>query len=291
MVMAFKDDIPETAGEGKQLRNLFGRSDKPVYASKSLDINQAAAKYSDMSTGESKLKKSLQSLRLTSDQTFGLELPEAAELVYPDLDQQIEKDLEQARGDKETGASSQGLKNKLKSYGEAFSGYFDRRAQAEWVSIPALVLAYPYSVVKMDQEGEHPGSGLAVPRPLRINSEPLISVLTGGAIQLSEKQLEKQREKQKKKEEREAMKHQFKAWLKTSKREIEDAKRIAKGKPPKGPWKEKPKQKGVVKRIMQGDVLYLAIVNLPTPEEAEESLASLERAVAERQSEGNPASS
>lgn len=41
------------------------------------------------------------------------------------------------------------------------------------------------------------------------------------------------------------------------------------------------RKKGIIKKILQQDVLYLLIVNLPTEHEVQESVANLERAMTE----------
>lgn len=56
---------------------------------------------------------------------------------------------------------------------------------------------------------------------------------------------------------------------------------MARGKSPRGPRRGRlPKaqrKKGVIKKLLQQDVLYLLIVNLPTEQEVQESVANLER--------------
>lgn len=56
---------------------------------------------------------------------------------------------------------------------------------------------------------------------------------------------------------------------------------MARGRAPRGPRQaRRPKgqrKKGIIKKILQQDVLYLLIVNLPTEQEMQESVANLER--------------
>lgn len=62
---------------------------------------------------------------------------------------------------------------------------------------------------------------------------------------------------------------------------------MRRGKAPRGPRRErrerlpngKRKKNGILKKILQQDVLYLLIVNLPTEEEVQESVANLEKAM------------
>ncbi|KAL1897138.1 hypothetical protein Sste5346_004343 [Sporothrix stenoceras] len=179
MVMAFKDDMPNATGGGLLggLKSAFGKS---LVSSERLDINQTTVKYSQMAalggnSNTSKTKKTkaaMRNLRTNNGMTYTeLELPQAAELVYPDLDNAAERDLAAAEGG--DGAPS---KNKWKSSGKFVSSYLDRRAQAEY-------------------EGGHQGSSVAVPSDARkpfmsrfadpnhpANSGSLIALLSGGNI-------------------------------------------------------------------------------------------------------------
>lgn len=63
-------------------------------------------------------------------------------------------------------------------------------------------------------------------------------------------------------------------------REDKDQRRMARGRAPRDPRRERRpvgQRKGLIKKVMQQDVLYLLIVNLPTEEEVQQSVASLER--------------
>lgn len=63
---------------------------------------------------------------------------------------------------------------------------------------------------------------------------------------------------------------------------------MARGRAPRGPRQaRRPKgqrKKGIIKKILQQDVLYLLIVNLPTEQEVQESVANLERVMTGNQS-------
>lgn len=128
MIMAFKDEIPgQQSGPLYRLSSSIG---KTLFAREELDINQRVAKYSNPDPEMSKLKKGLKDIRLTSGQTRNqIELPEAAELVFPDLDRVAEEALEGNGKGKESGT-----RDKLKNAGAWVQDYLDRRGQAFYVS-------------------------------------------------------------------------------------------------------------------------------------------------------------
>ncbi|KUI70636.1 hypothetical protein VM1G_06503 [Cytospora mali] len=261
MVMAFKDEVPGQQPRGP-LSKLAGAMGKSLFSSQRLDINQTVAKYSNPDPNLSKTKKGLQNIRLFSGKTHGeIELPEAASLVYPDLDRAAQNDLEQEGKGK--GAEDESMKEKWKGAGKWVQDYFDRKAQASY-------------------EKEHQGSSLTVPSSARpafasrfsdpnhpANSGSLISLLTGGAVNPAARRQERRAAKQ----DRRAMKREYK-----------DQRRMMRGKPPRGPRRTRPpkgqRKKGILKKILQQDVLYLLIVNLPTEQEVQESVAKLESVMA-----------
>ncbi|KAK2597276.1 hypothetical protein N8I77_013136 [Diaporthe amygdali] len=265
MVMAFKDEVPgqQPRGPLSQLANMTG---KALFSAERLDINQTVAKYSNPDPEMSKMKKGIQNIRLVSGKTHGeIELPEAAELIFPDLDRAAASDLHQQGKGKEN--VNESTKEKWKSAGKWVQNYLDRKAQASY-------------------EREHQGSTLAVPSSARpgfssrfndpdhpANSGSLTSLLTGGAINPVARRQERRAAKQ----ERRALK-----------REHKDERRVTRGKAPKGPRHERrrkgQRKGGIIKKILQQDVLYLLIVNLPTEQEVQESVAELERAMTGRSS-------
>lgn len=133
----------------------------------SVDITQAIDNFD--SPAASGFKQGLRNIRLSSGKTYGeLEMPEAAPLIFPALD---------ALQDSNTAAAVQ-QQNKLKSSQKFVAEYFDRRAQAKW-------------------EHENPQSSLAaaVPKEKQFasrysdpnhaaNSGSLVSLITGGALDL-----------------------------------------------------------------------------------------------------------
>jgi hypothetical protein len=128
MLMAFKDEVPgQQSGQLTKLSSALGQT---IVSSGRLDINQTVAKYASPNiAGISKLKNNL---RLTSGETHGeMELPEAAPLVYPDLDR--------AAAAVEGGEKApEGTREKLKGAGAWVQDYMDRKAQASYVSICLL---------------------------------------------------------------------------------------------------------------------------------------------------------
>ena len=166
-------------------------------------------------------------MRLSSGKTYGeMELPEAAPLIFPALDRVAEDN------------SAEGVKkqNKLKSKQKFVADYFDRRAQAQYAA-------------------ENPGSSLAVPTGEKqfasrysdpnhpANSGSLVSLLTGGAIDLKSRRDRRRGAKRVRRANRRGEVITDKTHLRRGGRE------------------------GVIKRMLKKDVLYLMIVNIPSEEE------------------------
>lgn len=129
MIMAFKDETRSRSAE-RALVSTVVLDRKGSFAREELDINQRVAKYSNPDPEVSKLKKGLKDIRLTSCQARNqIELPEAAELVFPDLGRVAEEALEGNGRGKEPGT-----RGKLKNAGAWVQDYLDRRSQAFYVS-------------------------------------------------------------------------------------------------------------------------------------------------------------
>ncbi|KAB8212018.1 hypothetical protein BDV34DRAFT_219231 [Aspergillus parasiticus] len=258
MVMAFKDDVPgQQSGALGQLSQKLG---KTLFGLEKVDINQPVEKPT--------FDPAPTIAKLASGKTHGLiELPEAAPLVYPDLDRAA------ARAMEGNGREAEGTREKMKSAGAWVQDYMDRKAQASYASTALLVLVGYYFANK-NQEAKNPGSSLAVPESGRkgfvsryndpnhpVNNGKLTSVLTGGLIGSKPGLIER---------------------AATSIRESQDSKRISRGEPPSEPIKEKwqryqrKKKPGLAKKVLQQDVLYLLIVNMPTEEELQQSIGQLE---------------
>lgn len=136
MVMAFKDEVPgqQPRGPLSQLANMTG---KALFSAERLDINQTVAKYSNPDPEMSKMKKGIQNIRLVSGKTHGeIELPDAAELIFPDLDRAAASDLHQQGKGKEN--VNESTKEKWKSAGKWVQNYLDRKAQASYVRFAIL---------------------------------------------------------------------------------------------------------------------------------------------------------
>lgn len=125
MVMAFKDEVPGQQPRGP-LSRLAGTLGKSLFSSERLDINQTAAKYSSPDPEMTRPKKGLKDMRLASGKTYTeFELPEAAELIYPDLDRAVGTQMQEGK---------MSTKDKFKGAGAWVQDYMDRKAQANFVS-------------------------------------------------------------------------------------------------------------------------------------------------------------
>lgn len=138
MVMAFKDEVPGQQPRGP-LSKLANATGKALFPAERLDVNQTVAKYSNPDADMSKMKKGMQSIRLVSGKTHGeIELPEAAALVFPDLDRAADSDLrEQGKGKEVVNEST---KEKWKGAGKWVQDYLDQKAQASYVSSGEIML-------------------------------------------------------------------------------------------------------------------------------------------------------
>lgn len=89
------------------------------------------------------LRRGLKNIRLVSGKTYTeVELPEAAALVYPDLDRAVEDGLQQGLSGgggkgkgKGKGPEKETVKDKFKGAGEWVQDYMDRKAQAAYVRV------------------------------------------------------------------------------------------------------------------------------------------------------------
>lgn len=138
MVMCFKDQVPgEQKGLLGKLSSTIGQT---LFTSKQLDLNETVAKYSNPDPNMSKMSKQLKNIRLASGKTHGgVELPESAELVFPDLDRVAAQELGVKSNEKRP--ENSGVREKFKDAGIWVQDYMDRRAQVFYVSWTALYLA------------------------------------------------------------------------------------------------------------------------------------------------------
>lgn len=276
MVMAFKDETPGQQ-PGGPLNRLAGALGKSLFSSERLDINQTAAKYSNPDPDISRLKKSFRSMRNASGKTYTqVELPQAASLIYPDLDRAREVHITQ-NGEKTTEKTN--IKDKFKGAGAWVQDFRDRKAQATFVSDHCQLRLFNIKVTKISQERDHEGSSLAVPSSSRpafssrfndpdhpANSGSLISLVTGGAIKTDPRQA----------------RGPLGLGLRNMNWDSQEQPRL----PARGRALPQEARRGrvqtgqrtsIIKKVMQQDVLYLLIVNLPTEQEVQQSVAELEK--------------
>ncbi|KAB8262060.1 hypothetical protein BDV32DRAFT_147709 [Aspergillus pseudonomiae] len=261
MVMAYKDEAP---GQQQGALGLLSQKlGKTLFGFEKVDINQLVAKstfdpaptiakytHTDHHPEMNMAQKRLKNMRLASGRTYGhIELPDSAPLVYPDLDRAAARAME-GKGDE-----GEGTRERMKSAGSWVQDYFDRKAQASY-------------------EARNPGSSLAVPESGRkgfdsryndpnhaVNNGKLTSVLTGGLLGSNPGLIER---------------------ATNSIKESQEVKRLARGEPLSEPFKEKwqryqcKRKPGLAKKVLQQDVLYLLIVNMPTEEELQQSIAQIE---------------
>jgi hypothetical protein len=127
MVMAFKDHIPPNKNGVRRLTTKFGQimlmvPEKIEIDNEHLDHDEAALKYSKPDPEMSRTTKEMRKLRLASGETNNtMELPEAAPLIYPDLDKAAARALE---------GHAQGMKKA----GVWVDDYMDRKFQYKFVS-------------------------------------------------------------------------------------------------------------------------------------------------------------
>ncbi|KAL3469187.1 hypothetical protein BJX99DRAFT_81276 [Aspergillus californicus] len=263
LVMKFKDQPPKQkkAGSPNSFSDMLGGlfSTEKVNAGQSSGSEtpaeneilefDAAATISKITHSEDHPEmnawtRRMKHYREVSGRTYNaLELPECAPLVFPDIDRAAIR----VREGKEP-------KSKVQSGRSWVRDYMDRKTQASF-------------------EAEHKGSALSIPESNRkafvsryndpnhpANNGKLLSSLTGGLYVPKPGLCER---------------------AGTAIREAQDKKRAAKGLPPSEPWKEalkrKKKQRTGRLKILQEDVMYLMIVNMPTEDELKESVAQLKR--------------
>jgi hypothetical protein len=129
----------------------------------SVDITQAIS--SSMNPASSGMKQTFKNMRLSAGKTYGeLEMPEAAPLIFPALDQ--------------LAATEEGVKkqNKLKNSQKFMADYFDRRAQASYAAenpTSSLAQRPTEGFASRYSDPNHPA-----------NSGSIVDLLTGGALNI-----------------------------------------------------------------------------------------------------------
>ncbi|PQE07702.1 FAD binding domain protein [Rutstroemia sp. NJR-2017a BVV2] len=188
----------------------------------SVDINKAI--YSSMDESTTGFKKTMRNIRLSSGTTYGeLQMPESAPLIFPALEQKIAME----------GDENVKKENAMKRTGNFINDYMDRRAQAAYAM-------------------QNPNSSLTTPRPEFMSrySDPnhpassgsLISLITGGHVTKGTRS-----EKMARREARRGEKRLRKARRRGEVITPETA--------------TTRRRTGLVRRILQKNVLYLMIVS------------------------------
>ncbi|OCK86330.1 hypothetical protein K432DRAFT_421081 [Lepidopterella palustris CBS 459.81] len=135
---------------------------RPVSAGQ-VNVNDSILKYHS-EQGTSKIKNTMQGLRVASGKTYGeIEMPEAAPLVFPALDQVLDADPDGKKP------------NAFKRGGEFVANYGDRRAQAKYnYENPdsKLTMQPPPKFASRYADPNHPA-----------NSGSLVALISGGHIQ------------------------------------------------------------------------------------------------------------
>ncbi|KAH8801740.1 hypothetical protein F5884DRAFT_684961 [Xylogone sp. PMI_703] len=217
-----------------------------------VDISKTIITYSGMGPSQSKFKSTMKNLRVSSGKTYGeFEMPEAAPLIFPAIEEAATKG----------GAEGQKLKDKMKSGQKFVADYMDRRAQATYAyENPNSVLTSggKPAFASRYADPNHPAS-----------SGSLVALLTGGHVDPRARRDDRRMRRADGRGERRSG-----GLVRGLVSEVMNAKSggSSSGYAAQGP------RKGLVKRVMQKDVLYLMIVNLPSEEELEVARRAAEEA-------------
>lgn len=193
------------------------------------------------SNPDSEIRGKLKQLRLTSGKTKGeLSLPEAAPLIYPAVDAAAKSALEAEDGG--TGvAAPEKQQNAFKAAGSFMASYLDRRAQANYAGMAPnskLVVPQEKKFASRYSDPNHPA-----------NSGTIMGLLTGGRFD----------PKARRRGER-AQRRANRRGYELSETDVRNAEM---GRLPR-------RRKGLIRRVLQQDVLYLTVVNLPSESEMKE---------------------
>jgi hypothetical protein len=178
----------------------------------------------------SKVQDSLKSIRIQSGTTKSeFEMPKAAALVYPSLDEAIAQVTADPSSAQSEEAFATRMKNKFKGASAFVADYADRTAQAEYK------ITNPESSLANSAPKPSFSSKLADPAH-PIHSGSIVSLLSGGHLN----PLDRRRDRR------------------AAKRERKNARRIAHGRAPREPRRQRdalgrrvPKRKGVISRVLR----------------------------------------
>jgi len=274
LIMTFKPDPPV----GIQSGNLLGGLSSAVsglFSRQELDINQSITKYymNDSITG---MKKKMQNLRSTSGKTHGeLSMPDAAPLIYPTLEEVAnavaqgkdgEEQAKKASAFKRSGKCTKILYIRFITYTNKFivvSDYFDRRAQARYAA------ENPNSSLN-STSGPQFASKLANPTYntqgggiINTLSDSIVGKLGGGIIGPRSGGTVNGGRRNPPAE---------RSPYGGQERMVQNVRGSSNAPEPGQPGY----QPQGVKRLIQQDVLYLTIVNMPTDEELQMALATMQ---------------
>jgi hypothetical protein len=252
----FLDQVNESLFKPRGLYAMIMtfKPERPTERYFNANINDATstALAKSITPPSSSLSANLRNIRLSSGVSKGeMSLPTSAPLVYPALDAAAADAVSTDR------ALPEKKQNALKSSGNFIAEYLDRRAQAEYA-------------------GSNPNSKLTAPPPSKqfasrysdpnhpANSGTILGLLTGGHFDPK------------------ARRRGRKAERRARRRGVPltetDIKNAEMGRRPMG-------RQGLIRRVLQKDVLYLMIVNLPTTQEMDDVRREIEREDAENEKE------
>ena len=235
----FLDEMNEKIFKPRGLYALvmaFDPSSSKKVENRQVSLAETITKYDKMPKveGESsfsmaRIQDSLKSIRVQSGTTKSeFEMPQAAALVYPHLDEAIAQVAADPGAAKSEEAFATRMKNRFKGASAFVADYADRTAQAEYQYVEAnssLAKSVPKPTF---------ASKLADPAH-PIHSGSIVSLLSGGHIN----PLERRRER------------------KAAKRERKNERRIARGRAPRAPKRQRDalgrpvrKRKGIIGRVL-----------------------------------------
>lgn len=222
----------------------------PVLQSNIIIQGTDAALMKATSNPDSALRQKLKSLRLTSGVTKGeLSLPESAPLIYSALDNAAAQALDAGQELPEHKQSA------LKSSGALVASYLDRRAQASYAGLhpeSALGRMAPPAEKKFASRFSDPNHPA--------NSGTILGLLTGGRFDPAADKRGRRAQRRARREGRTL-----------SPEELYSAKM---GRAPR-------RKQGIIHRVLQKNVLYLIVTNLPTESEMAEIRQEMERVKSE----------
>ncbi|KAK3715179.1 hypothetical protein LTR37_007389 [Vermiconidia calcicola] len=267
MIVKYKSEA-EVQASGNSLLARLGVGGEKV----DFNTNQTIAKYNRTLSEESSANRSMsdrmKNIRLASGTTEGaIQLPEAAPLIFPDIDDALAK------------KGPETFKDKAKDVQSFVGSYMDRRAHMEYARDDLS------SSLAVPEEQRAVKSKLADPEHRMYNSG-LVGFVSGGALG-RDRMLKGERQLQRREcgDERRMLKYEQRMARGrglSRKKERRYERMLATGSSRRKPRRDKQGIFGTVRKVMQEDVLYLMIVNMPSEAELAEAREALARAKGER---------